>query len=187
MEAKLEAKLKNLLSNFNLETTNPKLWIDEFFNRLINKVDVVVEKKIMIKNDDEQFIFKINQTRDKFIQEINRIKNVNFQYYETYQDKLDKELEELLVWTKEYIKQYPNRKVLLERDFNMKMLYYLRHLFYCICFLIYDPEVYPFDYETEEEEIKEIKKFKYNNQIDYIGNLVIVDYYLEKCHIDEIM
>ena len=186
MEAKIEKKLKKLLSNFDLETTSPKLWIDEYFNRQIYLVHAVVETKISHKKDDESFVFEINQARDKFLQEINRIKHVNFRYYETYQDKLDKELDELLEWTKEYIKQYPNRKVMLERDFNMRMLYFLRHLFYCTCFLIFDPDVYPFDYKKERKQIKQVRKFKYNFIIDYIGNLVIVDYYLEKCQIDEI-
>ena len=186
MEAKLEAKLGKLLSNFNLETTNPVFWIDEYFNRQINQVDVVAETKIAIRINDESFVFEINQKRDKFIKEINRIKNVNLDYYKTYQDKLDKELDELLEWTKEYIKQYPNRKVMLERDFNMRMLYFLRHLFYCTCFLAYDPEVYPFDYKHFENDTLLIKNVMYNTNIDYIGNLVIVDYYFEKCQLDEI-
>ena len=105
MEVKIKNKIRNLLLSFNLETTNPVYWIDEYFNRQINQVDVVAETKIALRINDESFVFEINQKRDKFIKEINRIKNVNLDYYKTYHDKLDKELDELLEWTKEYIKQ----------------------------------------------------------------------------------
>ena len=83
---------------------------------------------------------------------------------------------------------YPNRKFMLDKEFNMRMLYFLRHLFYCTCFLVYDLNVYPYDYKNidKEKNINSIKKFIYNNNIDYIGNLVIVDYYLEQHQLVEI-
>ena len=109
---RVETKLKNLLLNLNLETQNPKLWIHDHFDSLINQLDIFVEKKITAKYDDEHFVSGINQTRERFINEINKLKQLNLSYYEAYQDGLDNELRELIDWSTDYILTYPTRKKL---------------------------------------------------------------------------
>ena len=76
-----ENKLKNLLSFLDLETTVPRLWLNDYFDRIVNEIDVIAESKInaiSVLNPSSILIDKINKTRDILIAEINKLKEVNF-------------------------------------------------------------------------------------------------------------
>jgi hypothetical protein len=160
--ANFEDKLKNLLSNLGLETTIPKLWINEYFDKVIAEIDVIAETKINAIDSSETEIQKINDTRDKYIVDVNKLKEINFSYYETYKEELDKELNEIIESTKSSFIQYPKKTAIVDNQFQMKMLYYLRHLFFKTCFLVS------------------------SSQNELIGDLVLVDYHFETYQIEQI-
>ena len=162
-----ENKLKNLLTFLDLETTVPRLWLNDYFDRVVSEIDVIAESKIIainVLNPRGNLIDKINKTRDGFIAEINKLKEINFSYYEQYKAELDTELDEIIESTKAFFIQNPKRKAMMAKQFNMKMLYYLRRLFFSTCFLVSTTQ----------------------NKNELIGNLIVVDYYLDGFQIEQI-
>ena len=103
-----ENKLKNLLSFLGLETTVPRLWLNDYFDRVVSEIDVIAESKINainVLNPSSILIDKINKTRDRFITEINKLKEANFSYYEEYKVELNTELDEIIASTKAFFIQ----------------------------------------------------------------------------------
>lgn len=87
----------NLLKEFNLEQhLNPILWITNYFEGVINKIDVIVEQLTITYKDKPQNIEKLNLIRDCLITTVNSIKDNNLKNYKSNKDYFDKQLDSIL-------------------------------------------------------------------------------------------
>ena len=64
---------------FRLETFNINLIIDEHFNKIINQLDIYIEKLILDTNPDEAYLKELNSIRAKQILQIEAVKQFNLQ------------------------------------------------------------------------------------------------------------
>lgn len=66
----------------NITSLNPKLWIVDYFDDLINKLDIITEKIIYKCKITKTLKDKLNSKRAKFINEIKRVESYNLDEYE---------------------------------------------------------------------------------------------------------
>ena len=81
-------KESDLLKSLNIsDSFAPRLWINEYFSELINKLDILTETLLIEIQNDPDAIKKSNEKRDKLLEKINECETIDLKEYEKYSDE----------------------------------------------------------------------------------------------------
>ena len=81
-------KESDLLKSLNIsDSFAPRLWINEYFSELINKLDILTETLLIEIQNDPDAIKKSNEKRDKLLEKINECEKIDLKEYEQFPDE----------------------------------------------------------------------------------------------------
>jgi hypothetical protein len=192
----IEIRIEQLFKEMDIKGVYPKLWLIEYFDDLINQIDIKVEKTIIklhkdielnsIENKDDQGqdlnldekINKLNLIRETFIEQIQNCLTFNLENFEFISDEVNDELDQILQKFKSEFKTKESNES-LETEFKSNINKIQVRIFKKFCFLIKLPN------HTNEEELGKncmiyLNQFYNLTPCNKIGKLVIIDWFINK-------
>ena len=191
---KIEIRIEELLRVLGISGLHPKFWIIEYFDNLINRIDLIVEKIIIKLHDNsmdmddvqeeislEDKIFKMNLIREEFINQIKNCMTHNVDNFECISDEVNFELEQVIENFKSEFKTNQLNES-LENEFKSSINRIQGKIFTKFCFLIKLPQLNR--KELGDNCMRFFNKFFKVSPCNKIGKLIVVDWFINKDHIE---